>query len=287
VLDAYFDRQSDGWHHKRVEKEIAISHQRSKAGATGAQARWQSEDDAPEHGKPDAKEMQKKCPPITNNQPPVASNQEPSPAPAPVKPLSAGKKRPPTDTTAFDEAWSLYPARSGDNPKRQALHAWNAHITAGASATEMTAGVLRYRAHIESEGKLGTEFVMQAKRFFGPDEPFRNAWAPKATLDERNLRAVEEWTPPAPIDLETEDGTFRWWSDDNQVLVHGQGQGLNPGETEEFRDYTARVFAALGPGPWIDEADPEMRARVTYFQRVGVHHGEAPNAKPEPIQRRG
>jgi uncharacterized protein YdaU (DUF1376 family) len=66
VLDAYFDRQSDGWHHKRVEKEIAISHQRSKAGATGAQARWQSEDDAPEHGKPDAKEMQQKMP--SNNQ---------------------------------------------------------------------------------------------------------------------------------------------------------------------------------------------------------------------------
>jgi uncharacterized protein YdaU (DUF1376 family) len=76
----------------------------------------------------------------------------------------------------FLKAWDRYPKRHGDNPKRTAFQAWNARLKAGRSELEMLAGVARYAVRCEQDGKIGTEFIMQAKRFFGPDEPFKNAW---------------------------------------------------------------------------------------------------------------
>lgn len=42
----------------------------------------------------------------------------------------------------------------------------------------MIDGVKRYAAHCKAGGKIGTEYVMQAKRFFGVEKEFLNAWAP-------------------------------------------------------------------------------------------------------------
>lgn len=76
----------------------------------------------------------------------------------------------------FDEAWALYPRRGGSNPKRDALHAWRARIGERVVAGEMLAGVRRYRAFCERTGKVGSEYVMQARRFFGPARPFAESW---------------------------------------------------------------------------------------------------------------
>lgn len=94
----------------------------------------------------------------------------------------------------FERAWSDYPRRSGDNPKRRALSAWRARLKAGHTAEALHAGVLRYRRWCEATGKIGTETVKQAATFFGPDESFLQAWdLPATPLNaSRPLSAVEQ-----------------------------------------------------------------------------------------------
>lgn len=86
-------------------------------------------------------------------------------------------------TEEFEAAWSLYPKRSGSNPKREAFKSWNARMSEGFSTEDMISGLERYAAHVFAKGNSGTEFVMQGKRFFGPSAEFENDWfipAPRA-----------------------------------------------------------------------------------------------------------
>ena len=76
----------------------------------------------------------------------------------------------------FERAWKKYPKREGGNPKPRALKAWRARVKAGADPAEIEAGVERYAAHLQAKGKLGTEFVMQAATFFGPDEHWKQTY---------------------------------------------------------------------------------------------------------------
>jgi len=77
---------------------------------------------------------------------------------------------------AFDLAWQQYPKRGGANPKGAALHAWQARLGEGVTADEMVMGLGRYASYCTATGKIGSEYVMQAKRFFGPDRPFAEPW---------------------------------------------------------------------------------------------------------------
>ena len=81
----------------------------------------------------------------------------------------------PSDTS-FSTAWSLYPNRAGGNSRREAERAWFARIKAGVSAIELIEGVQRYAAFCASTGKVGTEYVKQAKAFFGPAGHWRESW---------------------------------------------------------------------------------------------------------------
>ena len=94
------------------------------------------------------------------------------------KPTTAAAASAPVDNSSadFDLAFAAYPARCGSNPKRDALQAWNARIAEGVSASEMQAGAERYAAFIVATGKAGSEFVMQAVRFFGKSRHFAEAW---------------------------------------------------------------------------------------------------------------
>lgn len=85
------------------------------------------------------------------------------------KPLGSSVDDPP----GFVEAWKLYPRRQGGNPRKLALQAWRARIREGIPAADLIAAVKRYRSHVESTGKEGTEFVLQASTFFGPKERWR------------------------------------------------------------------------------------------------------------------
>lgn len=79
----------------------------------------------------------------------------------------------------FESAWAAYPQRHGGNPKKQALAAWSARIAQGEKAETMAAGLARYTAHMTAAGKIGTQFVLQAATFFGPDKRYLEAWPNK------------------------------------------------------------------------------------------------------------
>jgi hypothetical protein len=100
----------------------------------------------------------------------------------------------------FEITWQKYPKRSGNNPKTDALKAWNARVMEGVSPIAMDAGVIRYAAWCERTGKVDTETVMQAARFFGPSKPYEQDFAPpkpnggkQVDLEARNRAAADEW----------------------------------------------------------------------------------------------
>lgn len=93
------------------------------------------------------------------------------------------------DDAAFDSMWKRYPHRNGSNPRHLALSAWNARLTEGHTAQEMTAGVDRYRRYAETERMIDTPYVMQAKRFLGPGLEFLETWAVAVDANEAAVEA--------------------------------------------------------------------------------------------------
>ena len=91
----------------------------------------------------------------------------------------------------FEAFWKAYPDRDGSNPKREAGRCWNARLKEGADPSEIMAGLQRYTAWLKGKGKLGTEGVMQARRFVGPEREWQNKWAVKRQDGERvNLQQL-------------------------------------------------------------------------------------------------
>ncbi|MGZ8184412.1 MAG: hypothetical protein ACXWT1_20910 [Methylobacter sp.] len=76
----------------------------------------------------------------------------------------------------FNNAFSIYPKRQGDNPKEKAFSAWKARLRDGSTADEMISGVMRYLAYCQAEGNIGIQYVKQAATFFGPDKAFLEPW---------------------------------------------------------------------------------------------------------------
>ena len=77
----------------------------------------------------------------------------------------------------FEESWEIYPKRSGSNPKNKAYSAWKARLQGDNWAWDkMYEGVKRYLLFCDATGKTGTEYVMQAATFFGPDQHYENDW---------------------------------------------------------------------------------------------------------------
>jgi len=76
----------------------------------------------------------------------------------------------------FNNAFSIYPKRKGDNPKEKAFRAWKARLKEGVTANEMVSGVKRYLAFCQAEGNIGTQYIKQAATFFGPDKAFLESW---------------------------------------------------------------------------------------------------------------
>lgn len=109
---------------------------------------------------------------------------------------SAGREESPrparTDSPAFAEAWALYPKRGGGNPKLRAQRAWNARIAEGVEPSELIAGVRRYAAWCAAEHKIGSEFVLQAATFFGPDNRWSEDWAASNGAGDSYTAAIAE-----------------------------------------------------------------------------------------------
>lgn len=76
----------------------------------------------------------------------------------------------------FEQAWSFYPKRAGGNPKPKAERAWRARLKSGTDPQAMLTGTVRYLEYCRAVGREGTEYVMQAARFYGPDREFEAEW---------------------------------------------------------------------------------------------------------------
>jgi len=78
-------------------------------------------------------------------------------------------------TDEFNLLWAEYPKRTG-NPKAAAYSQYKARIKAGYKDSDIIEGTKRYKQFCIATGKMGTEFIMQAKKFYGRDEWFLEDW---------------------------------------------------------------------------------------------------------------
>ncbi|MCO1336219.1 helix-turn-helix domain-containing protein [Microbulbifer sp. OS29] len=76
----------------------------------------------------------------------------------------------------FEQLWKSYPKRAGGNPKGEALKVYRKQRKSH-PLEEFQSGLERYRRYCEQSGKIGTEFVMQAKRFFGAGKHWREEYS--------------------------------------------------------------------------------------------------------------
>lgn len=108
------------------------------------------------------------------------------------KGASTKKKNPYTEE--FEALWLLYPKRDGSNPKTRAYRAYRARLGEGVDHADLVSAVKRYAAWCEAKDKVGTETVMQASRFFGPNEEWKNEWVAVLRLtlptDQESLWAI-------------------------------------------------------------------------------------------------
>jgi len=86
----------------------------------------------------------------------------------------------------FERFWSAFPKRDGANPKKKAFRHWKATLKRnGADADTLIAAAERYAEHCRVKGKVGTEFVLYAATFLGPDKHWQEEWV--APREERRL----------------------------------------------------------------------------------------------------
>lgn len=89
----------------------------------------------------------------------------------------------------FELLWKAYPKREGSNSKSAALKAYNARSREGVDFTLMQDGTARYAEFARVKAWVGTEFVMQASRFYGSDKAFLEDWAVSAP----NADVIKLW----------------------------------------------------------------------------------------------
>lgn len=72
---------------------------------------------------------------------------------------------------------AAYPARSGSQGWPKAEERFRRWVKQGVDPTDILAGVERYAMWAEATGKAGTEYVMQAQTFFGPNQAWTETYA--------------------------------------------------------------------------------------------------------------
>ncbi len=91
----------------------------------------------------------------------------------------------PPEFTEFTEFKEAYPERSGAQPWPRALKTIRARLKEGDTWDAILAGARRYADYCDSIDRTGTEFVLQAATFCGPDKHYLELWKPPATKSER------------------------------------------------------------------------------------------------------
>lgn len=121
--------------------------------------------------------------------------------PKPLRTLS-GRGRAIEYTDEFSQIWAMYPKRAGNNTKSEAYQAFNARLRNGATVIGMRLGVERYKAFCDATGATGSQYVLMASTFFGPQRPWEQDWSipapevktPKTDADWEELAAMKGLT---------------------------------------------------------------------------------------------
>ena len=97
----------------------------------------------------------------------------------------------------FDEFRRAFPRRVGSQPWGRARKAINARLSEGSTWGQILSGATRYAEFCKAVGKAGTEFVMQAATFCGPDRHYLEPWTPppskSQTKQDANVAASVAW----------------------------------------------------------------------------------------------
>lgn len=120
----------------------------------------------------------------------------------------------------FLELKAIYPKRCGGNPWPRAFKAYNTRIKQGYTHEEIKAGLIRYATFCEKTGKTGSEFVLQAATFFGPDE-----------------RWEEEYELPKP----KINDQFKGMNRDLQITKKSEIMHIPAKKGELMHEFTARI----------------------------------------------
>lgn len=92
----------------------------------------------------------------------------------------------------YEVFWQAYPDRRGSNSKKGGYRKWRQTVLDGVRPDRLYEAVLNYRSYLESEGKVGTPYVKQAKTFLGPDEHWRQAWDDQPASESDPNRQMRE-----------------------------------------------------------------------------------------------
>lgn len=142
---------------------------------------------------------------LTTNQEPLTTNHKPE-----DKSFCGVSVQEAVKDDAFESAWRLYPKREGSNPKNKAHSAWKARLKDGVSVDDMVQGLARYVAYCKARGSVGTEYVMQAQRFFGPSKEFANDWKPAAQQNQSRHHGFDKIDYSKGLGQENTDGSFNF-----------------------------------------------------------------------------
>ena len=120
----------------------------------------------------------------------------------------------------FLELKAIYPRRINGNPWPRAFKAYNARIKEGYPHAEIKEGLIKYASVCDATGKTGSEFVLQAATFFGPD-----------------LRWQDEYEIPKP---KIQD-QFRGMSRDQQIEKKAEILHLPAKMGEKMHEWAFRI----------------------------------------------
>ena len=111
----------------------------------------------------------------------VTQQQERSPTPPKENTLTGININPPVpllENQGFDAFWTEYPKRDGNADKKAALKAFGPALKRAGSLDAILTGAKAYAAHCREKGKIGTEYVKQARSWLNGDLWLE--WQPKA-----------------------------------------------------------------------------------------------------------
>jgi|688.fasta_scaffold167928_1 uncharacterized protein YdaU (DUF1376 family) len=110
LLETFFKKEADGWHHKRIDAEISAYQTKGEKARENANARWSNSRrnaDAMQtqcDGIADAMPLQDSSSKVDANQQPITNNQEPVNTNTPLPPKGSA--------SGFEEFWKTYPNKS-------------------------------------------------------------------------------------------------------------------------------------------------------------------------------